>query len=118
MANALGGKVRVNHFNVGWVLTPTNITTRSSMVFRPTGPRHVLVPPNSPNNRLIKPEEIAAAAVYWLSDESIGPLAVACSIWSNTRFLGRNYIKPWDFDSCGTPLREGSVCHPCPSRIG
>ena len=61
--------VRVNHFNVGWTLTeneyeykiadglPADWPDRVSKDILPTG-------------KLMRPETIAAAAVYWLSDES------------------------------------------------
>ncbi len=67
-AHAADG-VRFNHFNVGWVLTereyamqvaegaPADWPERIPKVFAPSG-------------RILKPEEIAAAAVYWLGDES------------------------------------------------
>lgn len=67
-AHAADG-VRCNHFNVGWVLSereyamqvaegqPADWPDRIPKVFAPSG-------------RIMKPEEIAAAAVYWLGDES------------------------------------------------
>ncbi|HTU25706.1 MAG TPA: hypothetical protein VMF30_09930, partial [Pirellulales bacterium] len=52
-------------------------------------------PPAAPNNRLIKPEEIAAAAVYWLSDES---LAISGSVLELEQYpvVGRNPMKSMD----------------------
>jgi len=97
MADALGGKVRVNHFNVGWVLTANEYHYKIIDGFPADWPEHV-GPPNSPNHRLIKPEEIAAAAVYWLSDESI---AISGSVLDLEQypFVGRNYIKPAPLES-------------------
>lgn len=70
LGDALGGKVRVNHFNVGWVLTPNEYQYKLADGLPPDWPEKV-GPPAAPNHRLIKPEEIAAATVYWLSDESV-----------------------------------------------
>ena len=69
LADALGGKVRVNHFNVGWVLTPNEYHYKIADGLPADWPER-LGPPLAPNNRLLKPEEIAAAAMYWLSDDS------------------------------------------------
>ena len=69
LADAFGGKVRVTHFNVGWVLTPNEYHYKIADGLPADWPER-LGPPLAPNNRLIKPEEIASAAMYWLSDES------------------------------------------------
>ncbi len=69
LADALGGKVRVNHFNVGWVLTPNEYHYKIADGLPADWPER-MGPPIAPNGRLLKPEEIAAAAMYWLSDES------------------------------------------------
>lgn len=70
LADALGrDQVRVNHFNVGWVLTPNEYHVKIKDGMPADWPERV---PRSkaPSGRLMKPEEIAAASVYWLSDES------------------------------------------------
>jgi NAD(P)-dependent dehydrogenase (short-subunit alcohol dehydrogenase family) len=70
LADALGrDQVRVNHFNVGWVLTPNEYHVKIADGMPSDWPERV---PRSkaPSGRLMKPEEIAAASVYWLSDES------------------------------------------------
>jgi NAD(P)-dependent dehydrogenase (short-subunit alcohol dehydrogenase family) len=61
--------VRVNHFNVGWVLTPNEYQVKIADGLPPDWPQRV---PRSkaPSGRLLKPEEVAEAAVYWLGDES------------------------------------------------
>ena len=70
LANVLGPRqVRVNHFNVGWVLTPNEYQLKIADGLAEDWPEHV-EKKTAPCGRLIKPEEIAAAAVYWLSDES------------------------------------------------
>ena len=70
LADALGRDgVRVNHFNVGWVLTPNEYQVKIDDGLPADWPDRV---PKSkaPSGQLIKPEEIAAAAVYWIGDES------------------------------------------------
>ncbi|MPR32334.1 SDR family NAD(P)-dependent oxidoreductase [Salmonirosea aquatica] len=80
--------VRVNQVNPGWVLTgkekeikrkqgaPEDWFTKVPPVFAPAG-------------RLLAPEEIAAAAVYWLSDES-GPVSGQVVDLAQYPFIGRN----------------------------
>ena len=114
----LGGKVRVNHFNVGWVLTPNEYHYKIMDGFPADWPEHV-GPPNSPNNRLIKPEEIAAAAVYWLSDESI---AISGSVLDLEQYPFRRpqFIKPSTMTWSGTvdcaPAWTANLSHSLLSR--
>jgi NAD(P)-dependent dehydrogenase (short-subunit alcohol dehydrogenase family) len=84
-------KIRVNHFNVGWVLTsneykqkiadglPKDWPDRIDRVYAPSG-------------RIMKPEEIAAAAVYWLSDES-RPISGSVVELEQYPLIGRNPTK-------------------------
>src|SRR5215469_5029484 len=70
LADALGhDRVRVNHFNLGWVLSPNEYKLKVSEGLPPDWPEH---PPaaNAPSGRLMTPEQIANAAVYWVGDES------------------------------------------------
>lgn len=70
LANAYSTEgVRFNHFNVGWVLTEREYALQIADGQPADWPERLsrsLVP----SGRLIRPEEIAAAAVYWLGDES------------------------------------------------
>lgn len=80
--------VRVNQINPGWVLTEKEITRKAEQglphdwykdipdVFAPAG-------------RILSPAEIAAAAVYWLSDES-GPVSGQVMDLEQYPMLGRN----------------------------
>lgn len=89
-AHAADG-VRCNHLNVGWVLTerehamqvaegqPPDWHERLPAVFAPSG-------------RLLRPEEVAAAAAYLLADES-GPVNGAVIELEQYSLHGRNPVK-------------------------
>ena len=62
-------KVRLNHFNVGWVLTENEYRYKIKDGLAPDWPERVPVE-HIPSGRMTRPEEVAAAAAYWLSDES------------------------------------------------
>lgn len=61
--------VRVNHFNVGWVLTP-NEDALQKKHGQPVDWVQRIPRQFAPSGRLIAPADIAAAAIYWLSEES------------------------------------------------
>lgn len=86
--------VRLTHFNVGWVLTPNEyqykIADGLPTDWPETLPREV-----APAGRLLKPEEIAAATIYWLSDES-RPISGSVIDLEQYPFLGRNPTKRGD----------------------
>ena len=70
LADALGrDMVRVNHFIVGWVLTPNEFQQKIEDGLPADWPERI-DRVKAPWGRLIKPEEIAATAVYWIGDES------------------------------------------------
>jgi NAD(P)-dependent dehydrogenase (short-subunit alcohol dehydrogenase family) len=70
LANAhCGDKVRFTHFNVGWVLSE-NEYAKQIAEGQPADWPEKLSPTYAPSGHLITPETIAAAAVFWLSDES------------------------------------------------
>jgi NAD(P)-dependent dehydrogenase (short-subunit alcohol dehydrogenase family) len=92
LANALGpDQVRVNHFNVGWVLTP-NEDALQRKFGQPENWHQHLSPTFAPSGRLITPEQIAAAAVYWLSDES-RPITGSVVELEQFSVIGRNPSK-------------------------
>ena len=80
--------VRVNQINPGWVLTENEILRKRSHGLADDWPRH-LPREFCPAGRLIKPEEIAAAAVYWLADEC-GPMSGQVVDLEQHPFIGRN----------------------------
>ena len=72
----------------GWVLTEQEIIRKERMVWMTTGTKTCRQ--CSPLlARILFPEEIAAAAVYWLSDES-GPISGQVVDWEQHPFIGRN----------------------------
>ncbi|REK18654.1 MAG: SDR family NAD(P)-dependent oxidoreductase [Planctomycetota bacterium] len=80
--------VRVNHFNVGWVLTPNEYHVKIADGLPSDWPDRV-PRTKAPAGRLLKPEEIAAAAVYWISDESY-PISGSIVDLEQHPVVGRN----------------------------
>ena len=95
MADALGPDgVRVNHFNVGWVLTPSEYKLKIADGLRPDWPEHV---PRefAPSGKILTPEQIAAAAVYWVGDES-RPISGTVLELEQYPVIGRNPSRAGD----------------------
>jgi len=89
LADALGRDgVRVNHFNVGWVLTPNEYQVKIADGLPADWPERVELT-KCPSGRLIKPEEIASAAVYWIGDES-RPISGSVLELEQHPVIGRN----------------------------
>lgn len=89
LANAHGTDgVRINHFNVGWVLTP-NEDALQVRLGQPKDWADRVPPAYAPSGRLITPEQIATAAVYWLSDES-RPITGSVVELEQFSVIGRN----------------------------
>jgi NAD(P)-dependent dehydrogenase (short-subunit alcohol dehydrogenase family) len=86
--------VRVNHFNVGWVLTPNEYHYKIKDGLPEDWPEQV-PEQYAPRGSLMKPEEIAAAAMYWLSDES-RPFSGSVVDLEQYPFVGRNPTKRGD----------------------
>jgi NAD(P)-dependent dehydrogenase (short-subunit alcohol dehydrogenase family) len=87
-------KIRVNHFNVGWVLTPNEIVTKIADGLPPDWYEHI-EPQYAPSGKIMPPEKIAAAAVYWLSDES-RPISGSVVELEQYPIIGRNPVKKGD----------------------
>jgi len=87
-------EVRVNHFSVGWVLTENEIRYKIADGQPEDWPKHVSRE-FAPSGRLTQPEEVAGAAVYWLSDES-RPFSGSVIDLEQYPFLGRNPTKEKD----------------------
>lgn len=80
--------VRVNQINPGWVLTETEIIRKNEQGL-PHDWYKQLPAVYAPSTRLLAPAEIAAAAVYWLSDES-GPVSGQVVDLEQYPLIGRN----------------------------
>jgi NAD(P)-dependent dehydrogenase (short-subunit alcohol dehydrogenase family) len=80
--------VRVNQINPGWVLTEKEAERKRQHGLSKDWYRD-LPPEFAPSGRILLPAEIAAAAVYWLADES-GPLSGQVSDLEQHPFIGRN----------------------------
>jgi len=80
--------VRVNQINPGWVLTETE--TRRKRDQGLADDWYTKVPAvYAPAGRILWPTEIAAAAIYWLADES-GPISGQVVDLEQHPFIGRN----------------------------
>jgi NAD(P)-dependent dehydrogenase (short-subunit alcohol dehydrogenase family) len=80
--------VRVNQINPGWVLTETETQRKRDHGLAEDW--YTKVPKvYAPAGRILWPKEIAAAAIYWLADES-GPVVARWSTLNNTRSLVAN----------------------------
>jgi NAD(P)-dependent dehydrogenase (short-subunit alcohol dehydrogenase family) len=92
LADALAyDQIRVNHFNVGWVLTPNEYRQKIADGLPDDWPDQV-DPQFAPSGRILRPEEIAAAAIYWLSDES-RPISGTVLEVEQYPIIGRNPTK-------------------------
>jgi NAD(P)-dependent dehydrogenase (short-subunit alcohol dehydrogenase family) len=80
--------VRVNQINPGWVLTETEVNRKRDQGLADDWYTK-LSPVNAPAGRILKPEEIAAASIYWLADES-GPVSGQVVDLEQHPFIGRN----------------------------
>jgi NAD(P)-dependent dehydrogenase (short-subunit alcohol dehydrogenase family) len=81
-------KVRVNQLNVGWVLTE-NETQRKREHGLPHDWESALPKVYAPAGRILRPEEIAASVVFWLS-EAGGPISGQAWDLEQYPFIGRN----------------------------
>lgn len=80
--------VRVNQINPGWVLTETEAIRKREHGLADDWYKE-LPSVYAPSGRILKPEEIAAAAIYWLSDEC-GPISGQVVDLEQHPFIGRN----------------------------
>jgi len=83
--------VRVNQINPGWVLTERE-TERKKLHGLSDTWYEGLPAIFAPSGRILKPEEIAAAAIYWLSDEC-GPVSGQVVTLEQHPMIGRNLPK-------------------------
>lgn len=81
-------QVRVNQINPGWVLTETEKQRKKEHGLAEDWYKD-LPAVYAPAGRILWPAEIAAAAVYWLADES-GPISGQVVDLEQYPFIGRN----------------------------
>lgn len=80
--------VRVNQINPGWVLTETEMQRKKDQGMADDWYKEI---PSvyAPAGRILQPPEIAAAAIYWLADES-GPISGQVMELEQYPLIGRN----------------------------
>ena len=83
--------VRVNQINPGWVLTDNEIRRKREHGLSERWYEEIPAV-NAPSGRILRPEEVAAAAIYWLSDEA-GPVSGQVVDLEQYPFIGRNPAK-------------------------
>ena len=89
LANAHGKDgVRINQINPGWVLTEREYIDQIKKGMEENWPEK-LTREHAPSGRIIKPEEIAVAAIYWISDESY-PITGSVVELEQFSIFGRN----------------------------
>ncbi|MDF1823510.1 MAG: SDR family oxidoreductase [Verrucomicrobiales bacterium] len=81
-------RVRVNQINPGWVLTENEALRKNAHGLRENWDAD-LPAEFAPAGRILKPAEIAAAAIYWLADEC-GPVSGQVVDLEQHPFIGRN----------------------------
>ncbi len=91
--------VRVNQINPGWVLTE-NEAQRKQEQGLPEDWYKAIPDVFAPAGRIIWPAEMAAAAIYWLADES-GPISGQVVDLEQHPFMGRN--PPKDASTLASP---------------
>jgi NAD(P)-dependent dehydrogenase (short-subunit alcohol dehydrogenase family) len=92
LADAHGAEgIRVNHLNVGWTLTPNEYALKQTEGLPPDWPSKV---PKTiaPGGRLLSPEDVAWAAVYFLSDEAALINGATLDV-EQYPMIGRNPVK-------------------------
>ncbi|MEO6916477.1 MAG: SDR family oxidoreductase [Chitinophagaceae bacterium] len=92
--------VRVNQLNPGWVLTESETVRKHRQGLADDWYKD-LPDVYAPSGRIFKPAEIAAAAIYWLSDEC-GPVSGQVTDIEQYPFVGRN--PPKDNDTLKRPF--------------
>ncbi|WP_422081704.1 SDR family NAD(P)-dependent oxidoreductase [Ulvibacterium sp.] len=85
--------VRVNQINPGWVLTENELANQKALG-KKEGWYKDIPELFAPAKKLLKPEEIAAAAIFLLSDEC-GPVSAQIIELEQYPMIGRNVAKTW-----------------------
>ena len=92
LADAYGrDRVRFNHVSLGWVLSPNEYKLKVKEGLPPDWPDHP-PPAFAPSGRIMSPDTIATAAVYWIGDES-RPISGSVLELEQYPVIGRNPLK-------------------------
>ncbi|HSU67083.1 MAG TPA: SDR family oxidoreductase [Tepidisphaeraceae bacterium] len=92
LSDSLGpDRVRINQLNLGWVLSPNEYKLKVAEGLPPDWPEH-LPAAFAPSGRIMSPETIATAAVYWIGDES-RPISGSITELEQYPVIGRNPVK-------------------------
>jgi NAD(P)-dependent dehydrogenase (short-subunit alcohol dehydrogenase family) len=92
LADAYGAEgIRVNQLNVGWTLTPNEFALKMKEGLPGDWPTRVS-PTFAPSGRLLSPEDVAWAAVYFLSDEAALINGAVLDV-EQYPLIGRNPVK-------------------------
>lgn len=83
--------ILINHFNLGWVLTPNEYELKQKEGLAPDWPEHI-PPAFAPSGRILSPEEIAHFALAFVSDGA-GPVSGAVVELEQYPVIGRNPLK-------------------------
>jgi len=101
LANAFAPhRVRINHFNVGWVITPNEYRLKIKEGL-PEGWDKTRGADSVPTGAMTQPEQIAAHACFWLSDES-RPITGSVMELEQHPVIGRIPVKEGDRQAFGT----------------
>lgn len=91
LGNALGQEgVRVNQLNVGWTLTENEIKLKQKEGF-PEAWEKKIPATYMPSGKLLRPEDIARYAVFWLSEQSAPVNGSVCEV-EQYPMGGRNLV--------------------------
>lgn len=97
LGDALSGEnIRVNQINVGWTLTENESKMKQSQGFPPDWEKYI---PKTfaPRGYLLRPEEVAAHAVFWASHQSAPTTGQVCEV-EQYPVIGRNLINTIPLD--------------------
>jgi NAD(P)-dependent dehydrogenase (short-subunit alcohol dehydrogenase family) len=87
-------RVRVTHFNVGWVITPNEYKLKMREGL-PEGWPETRDRDSVPTGKMTQPEDIAAHAAFWLSDDS-RPITGSVMELEQYPIIGRLPVKEGD----------------------
>lgn len=92
LANALATeRIRVNQLSLGWVTSENELIRKQNEGLAPGWEKNVPAV-YAPTGRLLTPEEVAAHAVFWLSDQSAPANGVVYEL-DQYSLIGRNAAK-------------------------